>query len=328
MEMTANFWSPSAGGGGDWRSSALARAPQVVTFVLALALAAQLAFIVVGMTSRSRQTAPPSAAAGAPVPQLDIGGLVNAHLFGNAVVQSATAMPPMRRRRACRWCWPASWRRTIPSKAWPSLERAPRPRRWSLVGQQVPGGALLHSVYSDRAIIDRSGVLESVLLPRRTAGTGGHAAAAPAAGRGRRQRRRARAHAQAGERRSRASSARSCGRSRCSPAARCAASASIRAPIARPSRAWDCAPGDLVTAINGTPLDDKDRAQEIFGTLNSSTDARVTITRNGRQQELVLNIAQIAAEAEQLGSGGDGMIPMDQAPPEPRRPGTNEKNRI
>jgi hypothetical protein len=39
----------------------------------------------------------------------------------------------------------------------------------------------------------------------------------------------------------------------------------------------------------------------------------VTITRNGRQQELVLNIAQIAAEAERLG-GGDGNIPMEQAP--------------
>ena len=36
------------------------------------------------------------------------------------------------------------------------------------VGQQVPGGAQLHSVYSDRAIIDRGGVLESVFLPRRT----------------------------------------------------------------------------------------------------------------------------------------------------------------
>ena len=40
--------------------------------------------------------------------------------------------------------------------------------------------------------------------------------------------------------------------------------------------------GDLVTAINGTPLDDKDRAQEIFATLNSSTEARVSVTRNGR----------------------------------------------
>ncbi len=38
------------------------------------------------------------------------------------------------------------------------------------VGQQVPGGAQLHSVYIDRAIIDRSGVLESVFLPKRTGG--------------------------------------------------------------------------------------------------------------------------------------------------------------
>ena len=75
--------------------------------------------------------------------------------------------------------------------------------------------------------------------------------------------------------------------------------------------------GDLVTAINGSPLDDRDRAQEIFGTLNSSTDARVTVTRNGRQQELVLNIAQVAAEAEQLGNGGDGMIPAEQPQAEP-----------
>jgi general secretion pathway protein C len=77
-------------------------------------------------------------------------------------------------------------------------------------------------------------------------------------------------------------------------------------------------PGDMVTAINGTPLNDKDRAQEIFGTLGSSTEARVTITRNGRQQELVLNIAQISAEAERLNSGSDGNIPMpnDQPPSE------------
>ena len=62
MEMTAKLWSPSAGGGGDWRSTALARAPQVLTFVLALAVAAQLALIVVGLTGRSRQAPPPAVA--------------------------------------------------------------------------------------------------------------------------------------------------------------------------------------------------------------------------------------------------------------------------
>src|SRR5262245_17570743 len=90
MEMTANFWNPGAGSGGDLRATVLARAPQVVTFVLALLLAAQLAFIVVAMTGRSRQAAPPAQAMGAPVPQLDIGGLVNAHLFGNAAAPAAS----------------------------------------------------------------------------------------------------------------------------------------------------------------------------------------------------------------------------------------------
>jgi general secretion pathway protein C len=83
--------------------------------------------------------------------------------------------------------------------------------------------------------------------------------------------------------------------------------------------------GDLVKAINGTPLDDRDRAQEIFSTLNSSTDARVSVTRNGRQQELVLNMTQIASEAEQLGAGG--VEDRERAGvDEPRRPAGARRN--
>jgi general secretion pathway protein C len=180
------------------------------------------------------------------------------------------------------------------------------------VGQQVPGGALLDSVYADRAIINRNGVLESVLLPRRSAGMGeappppSVAASSPDA---QLERMRKLVNEDPG----------------------------VIGQVLRPQpvfaggkmRGFRVYPGanrqafarlglragDLVTAINGTPLDDKDRAQEIFATLNSSTDARVSVTRNGRQQELVLNISQIATEAEQLGTSPDGMIP-EQAPPE------------
>jgi general secretion pathway protein C len=182
------------------------------------------------------------------------------------------------------------------------------------VGQQVPGGAQLHSVYSDRAIIDRAGVLESVYLPRRTASMGSAPPpppAPPVPGGGNEamlERMRKLVNDDPG----------------------------VIGQIMRPQpvfaggkmRGFRVYPGanrqafarmglragDLVTAINGTPLDDKDRAQEIFGTLNSSTEARVTITRANRQQEVVLNIAQIAAEADQLGQGVDGNIPMEQAP--------------
>src|SRR5687767_438124 len=90
MEMTARLWTSGAGQGGDWRSLALARAPQVLTFVLALAIAAQLALIVVGLAGRSRQTVPPAVASQPPPPPLDVATLVNAHLFGNAAVQAST----------------------------------------------------------------------------------------------------------------------------------------------------------------------------------------------------------------------------------------------
>ena len=79
-------------------------------------------------------------------------------------------------------------------------------------------------------------------------------------------------------------------------------------------------PGDLVTAINGTPLDDPSRGQEIFNTLGSSSEAHVTVTRNGKQQDLTLQMSQIAQEAEALvGGGNDGAAqpPSDVAQPGP-----------
>ena len=315
MEMTANFWNAGAGGGGGMRATLLARAPQVLTFVLALALAAQLAFIVVAMTSRSRQAALPPLAAGAPIPQLDIGGLVNAHLFGNAAAQAsgdAANAPPSSMPLVVAGLLATE----DPKQGMAIIGESAQAAKVVAVGQQVPGGALLNSVYSDRAIIDRAGTLEAVFLPRRSGGP----IAAPM------------------------------------PQMPVAAAESNEAMVDRMRKLVNDDPGligqimrpqpvfaggemkgfrvypganrqafarmglragDTVTAINGTPLNDKDRAQEIFGTLASSTDARVTITRNGRQQDLVLNIAQITAEAERLGSGGDGNIPVESGAGEP-----------
>jgi len=320
MEMTAKLWSASAVRGGDWRSFALSRAPQIVTFLLALALAAQLAFIVVGLTGRSRQTAPAAVASGPSGQPLDIGGLVNAHLFGNAVVQNANGdgadAPPSSMPLVLAGVLATE----DPKEGMAIIGESAVAAKVVGVGQQVPGGALLHSVYNDRAIIDRNGALEAVMLPRRSTGTMSAQPPPPP------------------------------------PVAATGNDAMLErmrklvnddpgviGQVLRPQpvfaggkmRGFRVYPGanrqafariglragDLVTAINGTPLDDKDRAQEIFSTLNSSTDARVSVTRNGRQQELVLNLAQIASEADQLGNGGDGMIPMDQAPPPEPEPG-------
>jgi len=75
-----------------------------------------------------------------------------------------------------------------------------------------------------------------------------------------------------------------------------------------------------VTAINGTPLDDPSRGQEIFQTLSSASEARVTVMRNGRQQDLSLNMSQVAQQAQAL-SGESGAEeaeePQLQVPDEP-----------
>ncbi len=313
MEMVANIWSSGASAGGDWRSTAIARAPQIVTFILALALAAQLAFIVVGMSGRSRQTAPPPVVAAPVTPPLDIGTLVNAHLFGNAAVQAnggnGANAPPSSMPLVLAGVLATE----DPKLGMAIIGENAASAKVVTVGKQIPGGAMLHSVYNDRAVIDRNGALESVFLPRRSTSTASAPPPPmPSAG----------GNDQALERMRRLVNE----------------DPGMLGQVLRPQpvfaggkmRGFRVYPGanrqafarlglragDLVTAINGTPLDDRDRAQEIFGTLNSSTDARVTVTRNGRQQELVLNIAQVAAEAEQLGSGGDGMMPPDQPPAE------------
>jgi hypothetical protein len=76
------------------------------------------------------------------------------------------------------------------------------------------------------------------------------------------------------------------------------------------SRAWACAT-DLVTAINGVALTDEARSRDIFDSLANAGEARVTVERNGTPQDLVLNLAEIVREAEQLAN----------APPEPELPG-------
>jgi general secretion pathway protein C len=63
--------------------------------------------------------------------------------------------------------------------------------------------------------------------------------------------------------------------------------------------------GDLVLAVNGTALDDPTRGNDIFSSLSNSDQARVTVMRNGQQQDITLNMAQIATQAEQLSNGGE-----------------------
>jgi general secretion pathway protein C len=80
-------------------------------------------------------------------------------------------------------------------------------------------------------------------------------------------------------------------------------------------------PGDLVTAINGTALDDPQHGQEIMNTVETADRATVTIERSGQVQDLTLNIAQVATEATNgiasAGAPDNAPAPATPSPPSP-----------
>jgi general secretion pathway protein C len=78
-------------------------------------------------------------------------------------------------------------------------------------------------------------------------------------------------------------------------------------------------PGDLVTAINGTMLDDPQHSQEVFNTIQTSDHVTVTVERAGQKQDITLNIAQVAAQATRDLDGDAG---ASSAPSGGTAPGT------
>jgi hypothetical protein len=78
--------------------------------------------------------------------------------------------------------------------------------------------------------------------------------------------------------------------------------------------------GDLVTAINGTQLDDPQRSQDVFNTIQTADHVTLTVERGGQKQDISVNIAQVAAQATQdlePGQNGAGTSPSSTTPPLP-----------
>ncbi len=317
--MNAASWLEGLPPPARWRAVLLAEGPRFATWFLALALGVQAALIVTDLAGGDR--GPHSAAApprpGAPARTVDVATIANAHLFGTAPVPKAEDANA-----------PASSVPLIltgiiagddPQSGLAILGPNAQTAKVHAVGDTVAGGVKLHSVYADRVIIDRNGQLESLTLPRQVSG----AAPAPSAAA-------LPIQSPVVDRMRRALTEQP----------------GLIADLLRPQAVMDgdkvkgfrvypgrnrlafarlgLRPGDEVIAINGTPLDDQDRGQAIINTLTSSSEARVTVIRNNQQQDLTLNIAQVAQEAETAtglqpgpfsggpGLGGSGVGP---APP-------------
>lgn len=272
-----------------WLDRASRTAPQVVMVVLVIAIAWQLVQLTWLLLDRGPQpqpaTAPPPMNVAPVRSGVDIQSIVNAHLFD---VAEAPAAPDAANAPASQanLVLSAVFASEDPAKGLAIIGESAQAGKVFAVGSVVRPGLKLHSVYIDKVILDRNGSLEALALPKPNSALVINRPPPPQQNRVAENLRRI-----------------------------AETNPSAFAEIIRPQPVFangvqrgyrvypgrnraqfsklGLVPGDLVLAINGTPLDDPQRGMEIFNTIGSAGQVNVTVERNGQTQELTLNMAQV-----------------------------------
>jgi general secretion pathway protein C len=304
----------------EWLSRLQGNGPRLVSLGLAALIAVELARIAISLLGATPVRSPQPVLSNVAVHDhnagLDVQSLVSAHLFGVAVADP-TAQDPANAPQSTANLVLAGTIATSDPKRGVAIISDAGPSKVYMVGDKL-GGASLHSVYLDHVILDRGGVLETLLLPRLL----GPGMRAPPVTR----RPGADPHTAAAVDNIRRMVQQDPGIldqvMRTVPSYDSAAG-KLRGFRAYPGRnrqifnRLGLKPGDLVTAINGTALDDPQHSQDVFNTIQTSDRVTVTIERAGQKQDISLNIAQVATQAtKDLDGEGNGASAQPGAPPD------------
>jgi general secretion pathway protein C len=288
----------------DLLAQALEHGPAVASVVLVLALGVQGGLIVTGSGTHAQAagaaTATHTRAGARP---LDLATIVNRHLFGQANAQGNGANAP---QTSASLVLAGVLAVDNPERGMAIIGPTATTAKLYPAGADVPGGVRLHAVYNDRVLLDRNGALETLYLPRLSGGV----APPPAP--------LANASAPAGQRL--ANFARNNGGLlngliRVQPVFNAGKLSGYRlfpgtGGVPGMTRLGLKA-GDLVTAVNGTPLDDPNHANDVLQALSNASSATVTILRNGVEEEVNLNLESVAAEAEAAAEAAAANAPPD-----------------
>jgi general secretion pathway protein C len=318
----------------DWLSKLQANGPKVVSFVfgaLILLQLLQIGYPYIAKPVKSPQPVLAPAPPRAPRSGVDIQTVVSAHLFG--IPPAATQDEGNAPQSSANLLLAGTIATQDPKHGVAIISDGGAPSKVYSVGERI-GGASLHSVYLDHVILDRGGALETLLLPRQL----------PPSGRGPAVARRT----PGGDPRTVAAVDNIRKMVQQDPnildqVMRTVASYDNAAGKLRGFRAYPgrnraifsklgLKAGDLVTAINGTPLDDPQRSQDVFNTIQTSDHVTVTVERGGQRQDITLNIAQVAAQATKDLEGGDSNNPAPNGtapngtPPPNTPPNTPNEN--
>jgi general secretion pathway protein C len=316
----------------EWLSRLQGNGPRLISLILAALIAVELARIAISLLSggpvRSPQPVLANVAMRGRPAALDVQGVVSAHLFGIAADQAS--QDPANAPQSTANLVLAGTIATQDPKRGVAIISDGGPSKVYSVGENV-SGASLHSVYMDHVILDRGGALETLLLPR-LLGPGMHA---PPVMRRPTVDPRTVAAVDNIRRLVQQDPGLLDQVMRTVPSYDSAAG-KLRGFRAYPGRnrqifsKLGLKPGDLVTAINGTVLDDPQHSQDVFNTIQASDHVTVTIERAGQKQDITLNIAQVAAQAtkdiESDLNGAPPGGPANGAPPQPQSSVPNTSN--
>jgi len=258
---------------------------------------------------------PKSAPQSAPRPLTDINAISRMPLFGNAAAVTVDgANAPLTRVSLA---LVGTLANVDPTTGLAIIGETPASARVYAVGGTLPGGPRLHEVYPDRVVLSRSGVLETLPLPRQWAGgapTLSGMVPEPGAAEPSLARNVQHLIAQGPE---------------------------VMGEILRPMPTYangqlkgfrvyagrdrqkfgklGLQSGDLVTQINGVPLTDPQHGMDVLRGLANGSTATVSIERGGSNQTITIDAAQLNAVTPPADTAS-------AAAPEPPAAGSAEQN--
>lgn len=288
--------------------------PLAVSAVLVVLLAwqlVQLAYRLLGLdtapTAATVVTAPAAAN-----PRIDIAAIVNAHIFGQGSAAPGATDPNSVSATSMSLVLVGTIANSNPELGYAIIGESATAAKVYAVGKTITGGTKLHAVYPDRVILDRGGSLEALMLPKQFQGSG-LTAAAPLPGPG------GQPDMMLGDRLRQLAASNPAAITDILRPQPVFANGQQRGYRVYPGRnrmqfnKLGLLPGDLVTGINGTPLDDPARGMEVLATMNSAANVTMSVERNGETVQVNINNAQIASDAAAAQAVPEA-IPVNEVP--------------
>jgi len=293
--MSAAAWVEELTTSAGLQRAVATRAPGIVAGLCAIGIAVQAVMVLTfepgGPAPVIRRVA---GGTGQPAaPPVNLQAIVDAHLFGVAGLRPGSAQDAP--QTSLPLVLAGILANTDASKGAAIIGSTSANAKLVNVGGTVEGGARVHAVYPDRVVLERGGALESLFLPRNYAMTPSLIAPTQT-GTGPTPMQRLQSAAGSGALFNRLA--------RVTPVTAQNRLLGYRIfPIGGTNSQQAFArlglvSGDLLVAVNGTPLDDPAKSNAVLQTLASAASASVTVQRNGAPLELNLNLETLAATAE------------------------------